>query len=830
MPGAGRGNLRVNDPNDAQAVGDVVSRIAGRLRVDPRSIGGDRLQRGRRDLGEKGKSLRDAGSNILLSREKEGDKDGDGEGADSNVTDKRTAFKKLREEKERMKPAATVDPVAALTNECLLSMRVSGFELTGGTGSTKAAAKAANQAAGTKRNKHAPKTRGKLRYVCIVRTTNRCLLKQGGASANAKGSTEEGSMEEEDDLGYDEMFSPEDENGKGGREPENGGEISSGGPPLSKKKSKAAGSSAISTPDQSDDVRHLIASEDDIPVPPEDEISSFPSLVCLAIHPDGTNPEMRRILEMDKLVSIESVLPHPSGGGSKNKAGGEAGDADKLKSKGAVVLVFRTGDRVEIDCDLGKEETTTSIAPGAAAAVAAMRRERFLWSILQIHAILCTSVAEQNAQRAAGSTNAGRGGIRLATAAASSALLPLTVRNVDRAELQYMSTVNGFLNLSPALCALFERQRYRSGGGAGGDKHRAARDTEADEAEAKSDGISDAGSNDGMDNFAYDMMMGNYNRFAIFTSKDEEKDAEEILNDTPWQKGGMHGGGDDGAPVVITAINVDAAATADSLALLLQKRMRDLEAETCRRLIAWEDEKQFSATGVAPSGMQRDTVDALSLAALFNTLDMLDTELEDMEGWLREKAEAIRPLTDDCREIEEENRQLEQQWKSYDELGQELRRLLSGLEVPNDLQRILANPGWAFVYDPAGNIDVDASEAGVEDIYQAGRSLRDSIDRVEKEGGVHLRAVSERVEDLANVANAFCTSLAQIVVTVMEQLASDVVSSTDFTRIAKGENHTVIAKKVRDVSQAALSWCYIILFFFLRNSAVPHLSLLWQIL
>jgi hypothetical protein len=36
--------------------------------------------------------------------------------------------------------------------------------------------------------------------------------------------------------------------------------------------------------------------------------------------------------------------------------------------------------------------------------------------------------------------------------------------------------------------------------------------------------------------------------------------------------------------------------------------MRDLEAETYRRLIAWEDEKKYSISGNAPT--RRDTMEA----------------------------------------------------------------------------------------------------------------------------------------------------------------------------------------------------------------------------
>jgi len=780
--GGAHGGLRVADPNDQMAVGDLVARIAGKLRVDPRSIGGDKMT----GNGKKKPSAKDdgAGTNILLGA----GKDGDGKSAAA----KRAALRRAEREKAAKGPA--VDPIAALTNECLLSLRVGKFEVAGGS----VAAQAAAAHAAGKKGKGPTKARNKLRYVCIVRTTNRPLLRQRGAGGGDDDDSEDEDEDEADDdgvpdddsAGYDKMFSPEGEAAGGGKNGRN-----------TPNRSKQRKTPKIKTKPGKDGKLKVMASDDDIPVPPEDEISSFPALVCLALHSDGTNPDIRRVIELDKLVGVEAILPRVS---KQEKEGGGGGGG----SKGVVVLTFRGGDRVEIDCDVGGRNTAAAAAMAADGApdgrtAANVRRERLLWSLLQIHAILCTSVVERNAST---SSAAGRTGSSSAAAAAANSLPPLTIRNVDRAELQYVSQVNNFLTASPALMALLERQRSRSAGGVGvkGKKKDGKDDRDGD----KSKGEGKDG--DEMDVVAYDMMMGNYDRQALFVSEEEKKDAEEILNDMPWQRGTRGVSADDArrmsqieedfpAPM---SLNVDAAATADHLASLLQQRMRDLEAETCRRLIAWEDEKHYSATGQSPAGMQRDTVDALSLAALFNTLDILDTELEEMEGWLRVKAEKIKPLTDDCRDIEEENRQLEQQWKSYDELGQELRRLLSGLDVPTQLQRILANPGSVLRYDPAdGSIQIGASEAGVEDIYQAGRALRDAIDVVEKEGGVHLRAVSERVEDLASVANSFCTALAQIVVTVMEQLAGDIVASTDFTKSAKGENHTVIAKKIRDAQR-----------------------------
>ena len=39
---------------------------------------------------------------------------------------------------------------------------------------------------------------------------------------------------------------------------------------------------------------------------------------------------------------------------------------------------------------------------------------------------------------------------------------PLVVRNVDRGELQYVSTVNSFLTDSPVLCSLLDRQSAKT--------------------------------------------------------------------------------------------------------------------------------------------------------------------------------------------------------------------------------------------------------------------------------------------------------------------------------------------------------------------------------
>ncbi len=298
---------------------------------------------------------------------------------------------------------------------------------------------------------------------------------------------------------------------------------------------------------------------------------------------------------------------------------------------------------------------------------------------------------------------------------------------------------------------------------------------------------------------------------AVYTRKQEKCQvfAADVLNATPWQQQEI---------TVDGMSNVDAlGVTAESLVQLLQQRMRDLEAETCRRLISWEDEKYYSALGEqrppssggggnrhpTPRVNTNGTVDATSVNDLFLTLQSLDNELEKMESWIQDRATAIKPITDECRGIEEENRMLEQQWVSYDTLGSELKRLLNGIVLPPNLMRVLENPGSVIVYDrSSGAVDIDRSEQGVELIHQVGQALKQALDTAEGGGGIHLSAVSETVKVLSSASTKFCGSLARIVVTVMDHLAKEVCSRSD-TTIGKNDTHKTIAKKIREVSSAS---------------------------
>jgi len=399
----------------------------------------------------------------------------------------------------------------------------------------------------------------------------------------------------------------------------------------------------------------------------EEEISSFPVLLCMTLHSDGSGPDIRKLIPLDQLATVQDL--HST----------------------VVQLAFRNGDTIRLEFGSGGDEDDDKKNK---VVERPLDKERFIWSLLQIHAMLCMSVVERNS-------------------AGTTFLPPLSVRNIDRAELQYVATVNGFLQKSEMIRTLLERQRKLVEGDQKSndqDQQQLSQKTKSEKVE-----LSD------MDAMAYDLMMGNFaTRVTLFHSEEERKDAEEILNSTEWTD-------------MLSKEETAAVSVAERLGYMLQSRMRDLEAETCRRLIAWEDEKHLSLGGRAKLhdvSDARDTVDALALASLFKTLESLDGELKSMEEWLQDRAAAIKPLTDDCADIEEENRQLEQQWKSYDMLGAEMRRLLESHEIDVETEKLLKNPASALVYDEEGLVDIEESEDSIDQVYAAGKALLEAMEFV----------------------------------------------------------------------------------------------------
>lgn len=423
----------------------------------------------------------------------------------------------------------------------------------------------------------------------------------------------------------------------------------------------------------------------------DEEVSSFPVLICMTLQSDGTGPDIRKLIPLDQLTTVQDL--HST----------------------VVQLAFSNGDTIRLDFGSSDGVNDTHKNTSSVLVERPLDKERFLWSLLQIHAMLCMAVVERNSRGAA------------------TFLPPLNVRNLDRAELQYVATINGFLKQNEILKILLERQQKAA------IEHEAAIAAAAVSAgeEKQRDEIMD------IDTLAYNLMMGNFaTRVVLFHSEDERKDAEEILNSADW------------TDMLNSKEETAAVSVAERLGFMLQSRMRDLEAETCRRLIAWEDEKHLSLGGRAKLhdvSDARDTVDALALASLFKTLESLDAELKAMEDWLQDRAGAIKPLTDDCADIEEENRQLEQQWKSYDMLGAEMRRLLHGQEIDETTKGILRNPASVLLYDETGQVNVEESELGIERIYEAGKALLEALEFV---SGTQFRLLDLCVSSLCSNINA----------------------------------------------------------------------------
>lgn len=442
----------------------------------------------------------------------------------------------------------------------------------------------------------------------------------------------------------------------------------------------------------------------------QEEISSFPVLICVTFNQDGTAPDIRKLISLDQLTTVQDLQAT------------------------VVQLAFNNGDTIRLDFGGNVNDKDKAVERSA------LDKERFIWSLLQIHAILCMAVVERNSME----NNIGQSNMTMVSTAAAGAaankenrmyLPPLNVRNLDRAELQYVATVNGFLRKSKLLCALLNRQRsivdHANNNQAAKNKNKTKGTTTLDTPDggkgAKAIASEEKIDMESMEEMAYDLMMGNFaTRVTLFHSEEERKDAEEILNSTEWTN------------MLITNTDDQSAAmnVAQLLGSMLQGKMRDLEAETCRRLIAWEDEKHLSVSrngrniALHDESDDRDTVDALALASLFKTLEALDSELLGMESWLQDRAAAIKPLTDDCADIEEENRQLEQQKKSYDMLGNEMKRLLQGLEINEYTEKTLTDPASALIYSHDGTVNVNDSDVGIEKIYEAGKALLDAIEYV----------------------------------------------------------------------------------------------------
>ena len=916
VPGGGISHPPIQDYNDLAFIGKIAAHLTPKISVDRRSIGGERQfqEKAALDAAAVKTGPTTSGSRTSITK------------GTVNVL-----LQSQEQEKETLR---------RMVNEDLLTLRVNRFDIfhrgqarplyTGmGSSNTSPHSKSTNHHLNKNKGRGSTQAQAgsviRPRYVSLVRTTNRPLIVNKGSQldqraknlrrkqrmqqrtsktiVNRRDSMEddEEGLSEPEDEDYDVMYEGQDK----------------------KKASKKTGltddDDAGGTQDETDEEsadsqgdNSESESETDEEGPDENELSSFPVLVLLAAseyvghHNMAPQLEIRKVYPLEELITVE-CLPSanakggvgsmgnasggaPIGGGALNNNTLEHGDV------GSILLTFKNGDSVEIDCTLPPEalikkptaaqdvddpealgvdeiepqptgsssvSTDKNIpapatpgsgdgtkSPGSTNAAGGMgdglgdsasSHDYFLWSLFQIHTMLCTCVVERSVMQFRVGQRllsfAKKVALKMGNASSTPAsniakgdkppanLPPLTLRNVDRSELQYLSTVNGFVGKSQKIHTLLRRQRHVHARKefSTTDKPSAIssvpsvdRSAEGEEELEAEEGKMKRGSNLlRLDDLALDLLMmaggssfvvSNQDHGSIFTSNDEEADACQVLNKAIAQHNhSLSRTSNLNVMEVTDKQAMDAVVTGEKLNEMLQKRMRDLEADACRRLIAWEDEKLTSSQALdlidTHRRNERDMVDCMSLVGLFATLDELDAELEKMEAWLSERVAFIRPLTNECRAMEEENRGLEQHNKSCEALKQELALLLQGLEVRPELEAVLRQPRRSLVTSrTTGAIDLENSSKGIDLIKEAGKELRCAIDKAMEGGGLHLDAVYERVEELIALATKFCSELQNIVVEVMKALANDVVPPFHTGALPKTESHASMARKIRDVS------------------------------
>jgi hypothetical protein len=823
------GGFRITDPNDENLIGRVACQLISKIPVDRRSIGGEMF------------------------------------------------YQRLQQQGGGTSTASEHELMASLVNEPLLTVRLMRFDIYP-RGQRPHYISTSNAMA---MDKFSKRNRLRLRYLSIIRTTNRPLKGVSKTAAATKTDIDEGDVseglydndeekeyiDEEDDIQYESMFTSDSTNeatihsplssirkGNGGKNSVLGNsafKMSQGkSPPVTNRNpnSRSIGKGS--------NVKRAQDSE-------ESEISSFPVLLLLTMNSDGSSLEVRKMFELDQLVSVE-YLPGPTttttagsflatnptnssdpilGHGTKKNnminsstPSRESTHTFSSSDTGSLGLTFKNGDVVEIFCEApdlsnargsgstnGVSGTTTTAATAAGVDLdvsdtlssvpgsilsgvvdsspsvhhlkenkrnlhgpltdsaldggvvvvrgtggtdsSFSRREFFLWCLLQIHTMLCTSVVEHSVmqhrvQKSVTTNTKQFGRQNLSSTTAASQGLPITplptlsLRNIDRSELQYLCTVNGYLSKNMMVVALLRRQRFFHPR-FNNKRHSAA---PSGDTQSGNEGMTngESGSCDfSLDDLAQEVLMmsggagsslllsGVY-QASIFSSAEEESDAQEVINSATTQYLAQLLRNSSISAREAERQSIDMVVTGESLQLLLQKRMRQLETDACKRLIAWEDEKCNSAAAIIQSSSrrnQRDCVGFLSLVELFATLDELDADLAQMEAWLQDRSTFFRPLSIDCCEIEEENRGLEQQWKSYALLGEQLNQLLSGLDVSEKVKEVLKNPRKVLsVNRKTGAVE---NEKGIDVIKGAGRELKGALDRAVNRGGLHLRAVND---------------------------------------------------------------------------------------
>ncbi|GMI12063.1 hypothetical protein TrRE_jg12828 [Triparma retinervis] len=316
----------------------------------------------------------------------------------------------------------------------------------------------------------------------------------------------------------------------------------------------------------------------------------------------------------------------------------------------------------------------------------------------------------------------------------------LPLRALRKVELEFLSSVHGFLADNNALCELIDQLEED-------EQH----DPQVSSGPGSHGGISAFGAS--VSPGAHTPSPSKKKAMNLFSDRQEEMDAEAVLNSLPW-----------------------ASTDLDGLKVMLQEKLEALEVDCCEQLIEWENEGVGAGGGGGGGGGGEEADERKeSLGSLVSTLTELDAELEKMEEWLTERNLAIKPLTVDCREIENENNALEQTWRSYGSLAKEMDRLLNGLSIDGELENVLRDPlGTLGISDGRGKIQIDQIDSDAIDVtHRAGQALRAALDRAAEGGGVHLAAVNQRVETLLVISNTFCQSLGDALLNMFTELGED---------------------------------------------------------
>ena len=179
------------------------------------------------------------------------------------------------------------------------------------------------------------KGKNKIHYVILARSTNRPL-----SSSSTKRERRQLAQSTQDttDAGYDKMFTPGDEDDDLDMEEQD----EAGGEEKKDTQSDENDNDNDNNDHGGGGGGHHNADME------EAEISSFPALVCLTFNSDGSNPDIRKLVELDQLTTVQDMTATQ------------------------VQLAFQNGDTIRFDFTEDDEDKVVE---------SGLQKERFIWSL-----------------------------------------------------------------------------------------------------------------------------------------------------------------------------------------------------------------------------------------------------------------------------------------------------------------------------------------------------------------------------------------------------------------------------------------------------------------